>query len=301
MAKRATVEHRKLTLSESRTKRSYVGADHVGEDIICVSHVSFAYADGTEALRDVSLHVHRGSTLAVIGPNGAGKTTLLKILLGLLGGYSGQVQIAGLDPLEARRHGGIVAWVPQRAKMIWDFPVTVEQVVRMGLVAKTGILRNHRRDDIDYMHSVMDLLEVTPIAGRSIGNVSGGQQQRAIIARALAPRPMVLMLDEPTVGVDEAGQQQFIQLMKQIQDAFGITLVVVTHDLRAVLPECQRVACLNQSLHFHDSPSRLTPELLGEVFRCDLTGMFTVGDRPAKGAAGHADNCDCSEHGKEKQ
>jgi zinc transport system ATP-binding protein len=254
----------------------YVGPRHVGEEMLCVEHLSFRYSDGTEALHDVSLHVQAGTTLAIVGPNGAGKTSLLKVVLGLLEGYSGSVKIAGLSPHQARRRGDVVSWVPQRARVFWDFPVTVAQAVRMGLVGKTGMFARHGREDLRYVESLMEMLDIRGIADKAIGEVSGGQQQRALIARALAPRPEMLMLDEPTVGVDQAGQQAFGALMKQIRQELGITLVIVSHDLRTILPECQRVACLNRTLHFHDSPARLTPELLGEVFRCDLTGLYSA-------------------------
>jgi ABC-type Mn2+/Zn2+ transport system ATPase subunit len=252
----------------------YVGPNHVGDEVLCVRGLGYRYPDGQEALRDVSLHVQRGSMLAVIGPNGAGKTTLLKILLGLLRGYSGEVLVCGRTPQQARGTGGLLSWVPQRPRVSWDFPASVEQVVRMGLVGKTGVLRRPSRGDLDYVREIMDLLDISSVAHRPVGTLSGGQQQRAVIARALAPRPTILLLDEPTVGVDEAGQQAFISLMRQIRRDLGITLVMVTHDLRAVLPECERVACLNRTLHFHDAPSQLTPELLGRVFQCDLTGVF---------------------------
>ncbi|HUU60340.1 MAG TPA: metal ABC transporter ATP-binding protein [Phycisphaerae bacterium] len=252
----------------------YVGPDHVGAEILCVEDLSFTYPDGTTALEDVSLHLQRGATLGVIGPNGAGKTSLLKILLGLLEGYSGTVAVAGLDPLVARQRGGIVSWVPQHVGVRWDFPVTVEQVVRMGLVGKTGMLRRHRAEDLAQLERILEMLDLAPIRRRPIGEVSGGQQQRAIIARALAPRPQLLLLDEPTVGIDEAGLRAFSNLLKQIRQSFDVTLVIVSHDLRKILSECERVACLNRRLHFHDLPSRLTPELLGEVFRCELTGVF---------------------------
>ena len=193
----------------------------------------------------------------------------------------------------------MVTWVPQRARMAWDFPLTVRQVVKLGLVGKTGILRRTRREDLHFVEQLMDLLDIRLIADKPIGEVSGGQQQRAIIARALAPKPAVLLLDEPTVGVDQAGQQLYSQLMRRIVDSFDTTLVIVSHDLRAVLPECQRVACLNRTLHFHDSPSLLTPELLGQVFRCDLTGMFSPrheGNQPAPPPP--PGGCDCGhDHG----
>ena len=276
--------------------RSYVGPRHVGEEVLCVEGVSFRYPDGAEALSDINLHVQQGSTLAIVGPNGAGKTTLLKILLGILQGHAGKVLVAGLEPHAARRRGGVVSWVPQRARMIWDFPITVAGVVRMGLVGKTGMFRRHAKADLAYVDELMRLLNIAAIAGRPIGQVSGGQQQRAIIARALAPRPAVLMLDEPTVGVDQAGQEAFSELMAQIKRAYGVTLVIVSHDLRTVIPQCERVACLNRTLHFHDVPSRLTPELLADVFQCKLTGLFPAHDGflgTGAPAGGQAHGADC--------
>jgi zinc transport system ATP-binding protein len=267
-------------------KTPTIGPDHhVERDILCVDGLSYRYGDGTEALRDVTLHAHAGSTLAIVGPNGAGKTTLLKIILGLLPGYAGKVTVAGLAPHAARARGDVIGWVPQRARMAWDFPVTVGDVVRMGLVGKTGMFARHRREDLAFVADLMQLLGIGEIADRPIGSVSGGQQQRAIIARALAPRPALLLLDEPTVGVDQGGQDTFAALMRHIREAFNVTLVIVSHDLRTLLPECERVACLNRTLHFHDSPSRLTPEVLSKVFRCDLTGLFQASGPIAPGAS----------------
>jgi zinc transport system ATP-binding protein len=263
-----------MTTAKPSPAVPYVGPQHVGQEMLCAEDLSYAYPDGTLALEGVNLHVQRGCTLAVVGPNGAGKTTLLKILLGLLPGYRGKVEVAGMSPSQARRRGDVVTWIPQRARMVWDFPVTVEGVVRMGLVKRARLLGGYRRDDLDFIHRIMDVLRLTEIARRPIGEVSGGQQQRAIMARALAPRPAILMLDEPTVGIDQAGQQAFAELIEMIKQSFEVTLVLVSHDLRTVIQSCQRIACLNRSLHFHDSPSRLTPDVLADVFRCDLTGLF---------------------------
>ena len=274
-------------VSEAETQPGgYVGPDHVGEEILCVDNLSFAYPDGVVALEDVSFHLQRGATLAVIGPNGAGKSTLLRIILGLLPGYAGRVTVAGLDPADARRSGDIIGWVPQRHATRWDFPVTVEQVVRMGLVGKTGMFRRHRRDDLEYADGIMEMLDLASIRRRGVGELSGGQQQRAIIARALAPRPVLLLLDEPTVGIDQAGLEAFGDLMHSIRRSFRVTLVIVSHDLRTVISECERVACLNRRLHFHDYPSQLTPEVLGEVFRCDLTGIVVTAQSPPGQAEG---------------
>jgi zinc transport system ATP-binding protein len=251
--------------------RAEVGAEHTEEGIICIDHVSYRYPDGTLALQDVNLHVARGSTLAIIGPNGAGKTTLLKIILGLTNGYQGTVRVAGLTPSEARRRGNVVSWVPQRKNFNWDLPVSARQVARMGLVGRTGLFRFFRRRDLDYVEHVLGILEVTPFADRPIGELSGGQQQRAILARALAPQPKVLLLDEPTDGVDQAVREAFVHLIDAVKREFDVTVAIVTHDVPSAMSMAQRVACLNKTLHFHDIPERLTAVDVGRTFQFHCT------------------------------
>jgi zinc transport system ATP-binding protein len=258
----------------------YIGATHVGDEAICVQGLTHVYPDGSVALRDIDLHVQAGSSLAVIGPNGAGKTTLLKILLGLLTHYQGTVTILGMSPDAARRAGGLVGCVPQRATVDWRFPIAVREAVQLGLVGRTGLWRRYRRADLEYVERLLAMLDIGEIAEKPVGALSGGQQQRVLIGRALASQPKVLLLDEPTVGVDEPTQQVFHDLMGRLQQAFDLTLVIVSHDLRAVLRQCQRVACLNQMLHFHDVPEHLGQDVLTRVFHCELQ------DWPRHAAAG---------------
>jgi zinc transport system ATP-binding protein len=245
-------------------------------DAVCVDHVSYRYPEaGGESqrltLRDVTLHVEQGCSLGIIGPNGAGKTTLLKIMLGLLDGYSGSVQIRGLSPADACRHGGIIGYVPQRHEAEWRFPVTVRQVARMGLVGKTGTFRRHSRDDLVYVEQLLERLGIADLADRPIGDLSGGQQQRAFMARALAAKPKVLILDEPLVGIDEVGQRQFAELSHDLHCSFNLTLIIVSHDIRAIASGCTRVACLNQTIHYHDSPAGLTEDVLRDVFQHEIS------------------------------
>jgi zinc transport system ATP-binding protein len=252
-------------------------AEHrANADAICVDHVSFSYrSPGGEpsrpALRDVILHIERGCSLGIIGPNGAGKTTLLKIMLGLLDGYTGTVSVMNTSPAAACRRGGIIGYVPQRHESEWRFPVTVRQVVRMGLVGKTGLFRRHSHDDLDYVEHLMDRVGIAQVADRPIGDLSGGQQQRCFMARALAAKPKILILDEPLVGIDEAGQQQFAELSHDLHRSLDLTLVIVSHDIRAIATGCTRVACLNQTIHYHDSPAGLTEEVLREVFQHEIS------------------------------
>ena len=247
-------------------------------DALCLDHVSYQYPPATIngevqrvlALDDVTLHVEYGCNLGIIGPNGAGKTTLIHIMLGLLDGYSGSVRIAGLTPRDACRRGDIVGYVPQRPTAEWHFPLTAAQVVRMGLVGKTGLLRWYRKADREYADHVMARVGIADLRDRPFGALSGGQQQRVFIARALAPQPRILILDEPTVGVDEAGQRQFAQLVHELHESLNLTLVIVSHDLQAIAAGCNRVACLKRRIHYHASPEGLTPDVLAEVFEHEV-------------------------------
>lgn len=257
-------------------------------DVICLDHVSFRYpastmgeeggassaTGGRWALKDVTLHVEQGCSLGIIGPNGAGKSTLIKILLGLQKGYQGSVHILGMTPEQACHKGDVIGYVPQRHEVEWRFPVSVEQVVRMGLTGKTGLFRWFSQDDRQYVLQMLEKVGIAHLRDRPIGELSGGQQQRAFIARALVARPKVLILDEPTVGVDEAGQQQFARLIRDLHASLDLTVLIVSHDLQAVAAGCNRVACLSQRIHYHDAPGKLTQEVLREVFQHDIMSML---------------------------
>lgn len=246
---------------------------HAANDAICLNKVSFSYG-AQEALRDITLHVEQGCNLGIIGQNGGGKTTLLKIILGLLEGYSGTVTVAGHSPIDVCEYGNIVGYVPQKHEFEPRFPVSVRQVVRMGLCGKTGWIKPHSKGDLDHSEWLIEQVGMIDLAERPIGDLSGGQQQRAFIARALAAGPRILLMDEPTVGVDVKGQKQFADLIQGLQEKLGLTVVIVSHDLRAIAATCEKVACINRTLHYHDSPDGLTPELLNEIFQHDIAAIF---------------------------
>src|SRR5262249_17865485 len=155
------------------------------------------------------LRIAPRSTLGLIGPNGAGKSTLFKLLLGLLEPTRGSINIYGLSPRDAVARGDVVGYLPQNPSPPRNFPISVRQLVRLGLAGKTGMLRTYARDDLRFVDELMQRVGIDDIADQPVGVLSGGQLQRALIARALAPRPKVLLLDEPTTGIDLAGQQRF--------------------------------------------------------------------------------------------
>lgn len=225
------------------------------------------------ALTDITLTVPSGTRLGILGPNGGGKSTLVKLILGLLTPDQGSVRVLGLDPDQARRRA-LVGYLPQRIGAETDWPISVRQAVAMPLTARTSPLTLRDRAAEDAADRALALVGLTPLANRPIGALSGGQLQRAMIARAIAPNPRLLVLDEPTVGVDAAGQQRFADLINTLHAELGITIITVSHDLRAIAAGSDRVACLHRTLHFHDAPSGLTPAILAEVFAHDVEAIF---------------------------
>lgn len=246
--------------------------------LIDISSLDFAYGDQL-VLKHINLPVEQGSILGIIGPNGGGKTTLIRLVLGLLRPTRGQITIAGLWPHQAIGRGDIVGYLPQALSLPSDFPLSVRQLVRLGLLGKTGMLRPYGKEDLEFVDHLLERVGVADMADRPIGSVSGGQRQRALIARALAPRPRVLLLDEPTTGIDRLGQQRFIEFLLDLKKELDLTVVLVSHDLRAVSSIADRIACLNVTLHYHDRPEHMPPDLIYKMFACDLeaAGIRTQG------------------------
>lgn len=253
--------------------------EHHGGDAICIDDVSYAYegsgrddGGGRLALESITMHIPEGTRLGIVGPNGSGKSTLLRVILGLLKPTGGKVSVFGKEPVEACRQK-MIGYVPQRAEVEFDFPLSVRQVVMQGRVGRVGLGRFFGKHDQEIADRVMAEVGISGIAEEAIGALSGGQQQRVFMARALAIEPRILILDEPTAAIDEAGQDAFARLMEKVHAAYGMTTLLVSHDLRAIVAGCDQVACLNRRLHFHDAPSGLTREVLSEVFEHNLAGL----------------------------
>jgi zinc transport system ATP-binding protein len=240
--------------------------------IVDIQAVNFSYGN-TPALRDVSIQIQRGTTVGLIGPNGGGKTTLVKMLIGLLEPMSGGIMIDGMLPAKAVRLGNVIGYLPQNPARPARFPLSVRQTVRLGLAGKTGICRSYSKSDLEFAEFLIQRMEIQDLADRPIGELSGGQLQRVFIARALAPRPRILLLDEPTTGVDRKNQQRFIEFLLELKKELSLTVIMVSHDLRAVSAIADRIACLNLTLHYHDVPEHIPADLLYRMFACDLQAM----------------------------
>ncbi|WP_175991018.1 metal ABC transporter ATP-binding protein [Bacillus sp. Marseille-Q1617] len=218
--------------------------------IINIEHLNFRY-DRERVLEDINLSIPKGAFLGIVGPNGSGKSTLLKLMLGLLKVKQGKIELFGL-PQQKFREWDRIGFVSQKANSFnTGFPATVYEVVASGLAKKAGLFK---RISSKYRKDIQDAIEsvgMTAFTGRNIGELSGGQQQRVFIARALVSKPDVLILDEPTVGVDSKNVQNFYDMLDHLNKDLGITLLLVTHDIGSISSKVTHVACLNKHLHFH--------------------------------------------------
>lgn len=204
--------------------------------------VSFSY-ESDAVLHNVTVTVRDGDYLLLLGANGSGKSTLLKVALGLLRPQRGEARLFGktaADP-HARSH---VGYVPQRAVISARVPATVEEVVLAGRAGRTAFGR-YTRVDRDAALRALERVGMRDAARRRIGELSGGQQQRVLIARALANQPTLLILDEPTAGVDRDSQLRFAAVLRDLH-ASGVTIIVVAHDLGAIGRDVTRVLALHQ-------------------------------------------------------
>jgi manganese/zinc/iron transport system ATP- binding protein len=221
-------------------------------------------------LRSVSFQLEKGHLLGVVGPNGAGKSTLLRSLLGLIRPDYGSVSVFG-EPIEKVRPR--VAYVPQTEAIDWDFPVTVREVVLMGRQPTKGWFGRPNHDDRERAEAALDRVGMTPFAHRHIRQLSGGQQRRVFLARALCQGADLLLLDEPFAGVDAATEKAIFNLIDQMADE-GRSLLIVNHDL-SILDRFDRVLLLNQRVVAFGSPQETVTE---EKLRATYGGRLSLLD-----------------------
>jgi len=201
-------------------------------------------------LENIHLKINKGSFLGIVGPNGSGKSTLLKVILGLLKPQKGEVRLFGKS-IQEFNEWEKVGFVSQKANSFnTAFPATVYEVVASGLTNKKSLFRPKRGFD-EMIKKALEAVEITDLMNKNIGELSGGQQQRTFIARAIVSNPELLILDEPTVGVDSQRVHSFYQLLEKLNKVHGMTLLLVTHDVGTITNKVTEVACINKQLFFH--------------------------------------------------
>jgi zinc transport system ATP-binding protein len=218
--------------------------------VIEVAGVDFGYT-ATPVVRDISLQVDAGEYVAVVGPNGSGKSTLLKLMVGLLEPDEGVARLFG-EPAHQFDDGSRIGYVAQHASASKEMPITVREVVKMGRFPHVRFGRLSEAD-WDRVDRAIEMVGMSAFADRRVTKLSGGQRQRAFIARALASEAELLVLDEPTVGVDAESVEAFYDLLEALHED-GITILLIEHDLGAVTDHAERVVCLNGQVYF-DGPT----------------------------------------------
>ena len=217
---------------------------------------------GREVILDrVSLAIQPGDFLAIVGPNGGGKTTLLRTLLGLLEPWSGEI---------VHRHTerpGALGYVPQFATFDRSFPVRVRDVVLMGGLGRRGLFHRYRPEDRRAALEALERLDMGSQADRPVAELSGGQLQRVLVARALVARPEILFLDEPLASIDPEIRGRLVELLGELNRE--IPVVVVTHDLTPFAAVVRQIACVNRRLFYHPE-GKLSTESLEEVYGCPV-------------------------------
>jgi ABC-type Mn2+/Zn2+ transport system ATPase subunit len=249
-----------------------------------LTNVSAGYGDRV-ALADVTLSIPTGSLLAVIGPNGAGKSTLLKTIAGLIDPFAGTIDVLGGPPgREARR----IAYVPQAEVVDWAFPVTVGDVVMMGRVPLIGVGRSAGDADRGAVKAALETVGMADAVERQIGALSGGQRRRVFLARAIAARPDLYLLDEPVTGVDATTQEDLMDVLEAEARA-GRTVIATTHDLACAAQRFHQAAFVNGRI-VATGPANivLDPELLAATYGGHVI-VLPAGDRTVIDDAHHHD------------
>jgi len=201
-------------------------------DVITVDSVSFSYQQ-RDVLRDVSFSVKERDFIGLIGTNGAGKTTMLRLIVGLLKPTSGEIRLFG-EPISQFKAWNKIGYVPQKNALNPLFPATVREVVLSGLQGKRKWFGRLSKDEITKCNDALMAMNVEDLAYKRIGELSGGQQQRVFLARALINTPSLLILDEPTVGIDAETQESFFHMIKHMHQHHNMTFLMVSHDMEMI-------------------------------------------------------------------
>lgn len=233
-------------------------------------------------LSNVSLDLREGDFLGIVGPNGSGKTTLIKTALGLLRPLAGSVTITRGTAHERGWPGNLrFGYVPQRETVDTIFPLRVRDIVGMGRYGRVGLIRRPGRADWEAVDRALERVGIADLARRSYGELSGGQRQRTLIARALAGEPDLLVLDEPTNGMDLSSEHALLELVRDLHDRSGLTVVMITHLLENVANYADRIAIIaGERLEVGPRDEMLTEARLTQLYGIPVL-VDRVGDRVA--------------------
>ena len=252
-----------------------------GQPVVELNNVTAGY-ESQAVLFDVSLRIMPGDFVGFLGPSGSGKTTLLRTILGASRVFGGEAAVNGQKV--DRRHS-MAGYVPQLETIDWNFPVTVGEVVMMGHTRRNPLFPWHRQEDWQAARAIMERLGIAQLEGRHIRQLSGGQQQRVFLARALVSNPALLLLDEPTRGVDIKTRDEVMHLLHELNHQ-GITIVMTTHEINTVAAHLPWLVCIKGHILAEGPPSEvISPEILKLTYGAEMPvieyeGMTLVAESP---------------------
>ena len=276
---------RPVTVGRGAHRTDLAAVTGAADPILEFEEAAFAYAGGTTVV-EAHLRIPEGARVGLVGPSGSGKTTLLRAAIGQLRPVRGRVRLGG-RPV-GRRLPRRVGYVPQLETIDWNFPVTVAEVVLMGRAGESGPWPWASRSDRHVLDATLERLGIGELRTRHLRSLSGGQQQRVFLARALVRQPDLLLLDEPTAGLDVRTRQDILGLLEELNRS-GITIVLTTHDLNGVAGLLPEVVCLNRRIIAQGPPQDVfTPQILRETFGSDILvfshdGILVTADAPPHG------------------
>jgi zinc transport system ATP-binding protein len=241
----------------------------MSDTVVALENVWVRY-NGNIILEDITLTISREEIVSIVGPNGSGKTTLLKAIMGFKEPFRGGIEVLGRSPAKIKK-SGLIGYLPQGSQYDTQFPVNVFDVVAMARYSRKYLLEGLNRRDHSMIDESLEKVEMSDFKGHHFGSLSGGQKQRVLIARALAAHPEILILDEPSTGLDSVAQDNFYAMLLRLRDDESLTIIMVSHDIGSVSTVVDKVACLKKKIHFHGRPSECIPtEALAKVFGKDV-------------------------------
>ena len=218
--------------------------------VLSVNNLCFAYGQ-VEVLTDVTFAVEEGDYIALSGPNGAGKTTLIKTILGLTDNYRGAAELFGQD-IKRFKDWGRIGYLPQRVNVFNPlFPATVKEAVGLGLLSQKHFPKRFTQNDATKIIQALELMDIVDLKDNLIGELSGGQQQRVFLARALVSKPSLLVLDEPITALDPQSRDSFFELTKNLNQAQGIAIILITHDTAQIGQYASKLLYLDKRVVFY--------------------------------------------------
>ena len=233
--------------------------------VLRVDKICFSYNQDEDILREVSFTIHAGQSLGVLGPNGGGKSTLIKIIAGLLSPNSGDIYFNDEKIDFTKKYPfSFFSYVPQNSELNTILPISVDEYMGFSTPPK-------------YVQSIDKMLELVGMAHKKkslISNLSGGEKQRVLIARAMITNPALLLLDEPTKGLDSNGQDQLLALIEEIKVKSQTSVMIVDHNINQIIKNCENVLCLNRSHHWHDKKDFLTKNILEDIYHCEFEHLL---------------------------